>query len=64
MSYAIDSKTPLRDVYLMWLIALDPKAFLEENNLDWRIVSGFHNQRDATWGEFEKLRKEQGNING
>lgn len=50
--YIIDENYTLRDVYLMWLISLNPRQMLEENNLSYQHMIAFRKIEYITWGQF------------
>lgn len=54
--YAIPPTNTLREVYLMWLIANDPKEFASENGLNSNQLFAFRNVEQYTWQEFEQER--------
>lgn len=56
--YPIDNSATLRDVYHMWLVAVDPKEFARENDLTPEQLSKFRTLDLLTWGEFDKARKD------
>lgn len=51
-SYTLDPKQSLREVYLTYLIAINNKQFLEENNLIPEQVIAFRTINHLTWGDF------------
>lgn len=56
--YPIDNMSTLRDVYHMWLIAVDPDEFMVEHGLVLEHLTKFRTIEHITWGEFDKARKE------
>lgn len=55
-TYPIADGWTLREVYLAWLIALDPKAFAEENNLVPAQLVAFREVTQYTWRDFDEAR--------
>lgn len=55
--YPIPDNTILREVYLMWLIAINPQELLEEHGLNSMQVMAMRNYTNDTWKDFNDLRR-------
>lgn len=55
--YPISDGSTLRDVYLMWLIANDPREFASEHGLSTDQLIAFRDCPQFTWLEFKQERQ-------